>query len=234
MLLCCLCGSVYSLGDYERFRFIDRKNNNFLFRGNNIVSNGQLQYDWLVQGIKETAKSANISDFPDSFFLIDFCLLEVEYSDWSTEEAFFAQNSTLGQFVHNPIIGALEDPMWFPESLRQVLALNVSGFDDLPGTVSLLSKLLSTPYPQPTVIYVHCEAGKDRTGEVSGAYYISQLGLSFNEALYYDNKCVEGSRDIEMFSGWAFEWYCWYLKYGFENFKSLDCVPDPSFDGHCF
>ena len=31
------------------------------------------------------------------------------------------------------------------------------------------------------------QAGTDRTGEVSGAYYIRYLNMSFNAALYIDN-----------------------------------------------
>ena len=38
------------------------------------------------------------------------------------------------------------------------------------------------------------QAGTDRTGEVSGAYYVRYLNMTFNDALYIDNhvqdKCV--------------------------------------------
>ena len=76
----------------------------------------------------------------------------------------------------------------------------------------------------PTVFYVHCEAGVDRTGEVSGilpssffiflyfffqifvflfkkkkgSYYIRWLGWSWEQALDYDNSVID--RDMETLS----------------------------------
>jgi len=218
---------------YDRYRFVDRAGQNFLFRGNDIVGNGQLLYDQLITGIKWAANQSQIKDFPDKFFVVDYCLLEIELSDWETEEQFFTNNTSLGTFVHDPILGALSNPLWFPDSVRQVMAEDMAGLDNLPRTIAHLVSLLQTNSTLPTVIYLHCEAGKDRTGETAGAYYISQLGISLNQALYYDNKCVEGSRDIEIFSQWGLEWYCWYLKYSDAKFSNLDCVPDPTFIGSC-
>lgn len=39
----------------------------------------------------------------------------------------------------------------------------------------------------PRVIYIHCEAGMDRTGEMSGSYYLHGLNLTFADALAIDN-----------------------------------------------
>ena len=47
----------------------------------------------------------------------------------------------------------------------------------------------------PVVIYFHCEAGVDRTGEIAGSYYFRWLGWSFQQALAYDNS-IE-TRDME-------------------------------------
>ncbi len=47
--------------------------------------------------------------------------------------------------------------------------------------------MLTQKLDRPAFIYTHCEAGTDRTGEVSGAYYIRYLQMSFQEALYVDN-----------------------------------------------
>ena len=66
-------------------------------------------------------------------------------------------------------------------------------------------------------------AGEDRTGEVSGSYYITYLDKSFNEALSYDNH-VE-NRDIRCMSEHEFAWYCWYLKYKVNPSYLGDCIP---------
>ena len=36
-------------------------------------------------------------------------------------------------------------------------------------------------------IHTHTQAGTDRTGEVSGSYYIRYMNMSFDAALYLDN-----------------------------------------------
>lgn len=59
-------------------------------------------------------------------------------------------------------------------------------FDDLPKLTAILHNLL-TQHERPALIYTHCEAGTDRTGEVSGAYYLKYLNMSFSEALATDN-----------------------------------------------
>lgn len=59
-------------------------------------------------------------------------------------------------------------------------------FDDLPKLMAKLRELL-TEHARPAVIYTHCEAGTDRTGEVSGAYYLKFLNLSFSETLRRDD-----------------------------------------------
>jgi protein-tyrosine phosphatase len=63
---------------------------------------------------------------------------------------------------------------------------NYLSIDDLPKLTAKLRGLL-TQHERPALIYSHCEAGTDRTGEVSGAYYMRYLNMSFSEALYKDN-----------------------------------------------
>lgn len=90
-----------------------------------------------------------------------------------------------------------------------------------------LQTLLNTNWTRPTAIYIHCtsldlhrtlpafvlftycrtgEAGMDRTGEVSGSYYMSQLGWTFAQALSYDDKCIE-SRNITSYSQNSLQWF---------------------------
>lgn len=57
------------------------------------------------------------------------------------------------------------------------------------------------------ILSILIQAGKDRTGEVSGSYYMRYLGWDFAKALYYDNHVVGGNRDISNFSRNAMQWY---------------------------
>jgi hypothetical protein len=73
----------------------------------------------------------------------------------------------------------------------------------------------------------------DRTGEVSGSYYMNQLGWSFSQALTYDDKCIEG-RNITIYSQNSLQWYVsfefdlmWlrshFLVFIFTNFYTRYC-----------
>jgi hypothetical protein len=121
--------SVCTTHDFDRFRFIDsavsdNTMRNYLFRGNEPVHNGVMDFDWLVKGIQYAAKNASLKDFPVKFFVLDFNLLSIEVRTWETEKEYFEQNPSLGKFVHWATIGTLFNPMWFPESIRRVCSLN--------------------------------------------------------------------------------------------------------------
>eukprot|EP01094_Clydonella_sp_ATCC50884_P002781 TRINITY_DN12129_c0_g1_i1.p1 TRINITY_DN12129_c0_g1~~TRINITY_DN12129_c0_g1_i1.p1 ORF type:complete len:195 (+),score=17.44 TRINITY_DN12129_c0_g1_i1:129-713(+) len=140
-------------------------------------------------------------------------LNELQAFDMRLEESFFSEHPALGEFVHWPIIGNLLPPMAVGEPKRSEMALNLDGwaFDHLPSRIPMLNKRLLSAGNSSVIIYIHCEAGMDRTGEVSGSYYIGYLGWSFQRALYYDQHNVE-SRNISVESRNAFQWYCLYLQ----------------------
>eukprot|EP01127_Copromyxa_protea_P001599 TRINITY_DN11557_c0_g1_i1.p1 TRINITY_DN11557_c0_g1~~TRINITY_DN11557_c0_g1_i1.p1 ORF type:complete len:247 (+),score=48.16 TRINITY_DN11557_c0_g1_i1:155-895(+) len=233
-----LSSPVLGARSWDRFRFIDQveggQHTNYVFRGNEPAQDGQMQYDWLVQGIAHAAQVAGLQNFPQKFYVIIFNLLEIEVKDWTTEKAFFEANPTLGKFVHYPIVGSLLNPMKFSKSVRKIMAKDMGSFDNMPLAMETITNLTHANYSLPAVVYIHCEAGKDRTGEVSGSYYISKQNVTFNQALYVDNKCVEGTRDISVYSRYALEWYCWSLKWGSDpSFHQLDCEPNSNYTGHC-
>jgi len=43
--------------------------------------------------------------------------------------------------------------------------------------------VLNNTRSQPVVIYFHCTAGTDRTGEFAGSYYMKYLHYSFNKTM---------------------------------------------------
>jgi len=96
--------------------------------------------------------------------------------------------------------------------------------DQLPIKMELINSLMHTrgPNGRPLLMYVHCEAGEDRTGEFSGSYYVKWLGWTYKQALDYDDH-IE-SRNIMTVSKNAFQWYCYYLYY-VEKQTHLVCSP---------
>lgn len=88
---------------------------------------------------------------------------------------------------------------------------------------------------KPVVIYVHCEAGVDRTGEFCGSYSMAYKNMTFadvrpalglryphsTQALTYANS-VE-PREIRTPSRNGMQWFCLYLKFGL-NQSDRDCT----------
>lgn len=211
--------------DPRRVHVIDRVGNNFLFRGNEPKKNGQFVYNELKSVLQNVAKNETGVVLKD-FFLLDFSLLSIELGDRSLENEFFQKNPSLGQWVNWPVIGDLIPPYDVPSEIRKWLAEHIEDwqFDQLPTTTKTLHDWLSTPptnVTKPLVIYVHCEAGKDRTGEVSGSYYMTYLGWSFQKTLDYDNNFIPPQRNILFNCRNALQWYCYYLYY--VQKKPLQC-----------
>ncbi|CAI8033198.1 hypothetical protein GBAR_LOCUS18717 [Geodia barretti] len=194
---------------------------NFLFRGNMPVINGSFAYSEIVMTMRGVAGKFNYT-LPANFTLIDVSYLNIfEESDLEIERKFFESNPELGKLENRVIIGSFlpppqEDPDLIKDIIREYIDIS---YDKLPELMTYFHSLLMLP--SPTVIYSHCEAGTDRTGEVSGAYYMRYLNMTFSDALYIDNHVQ--SRDMYKTSRNGMQWYCFYLKF-VEDFSHLDCV----------
>jgi len=57
----------------------------------------------------------------------------------------------------------------------------------------------------PTIIYIHCQAGIDRTGELSGAYMLTYLSKSLEDVTKISNDIAGG--EISKYSLNALKWY---------------------------
>ena len=71
------------------------------------------------------------------------------------------------------------------------------------------------------------EKGMDRTGEVSGSYYMAYLDWTFEQSLYYDDHEIE-NRTINIPNRNAMQWYCYYLQDN--SFPNAANCSLPSFD----
>ena len=216
--------------DTDRVRLIDvsASGSNFLFRGNEPVSSKTFQWDLLTTTMASVAGAANRT-MPSTFRIIDVCLLNVaEYGDMHVEEEYFEKNPTHGTFVNWPTIGSLIDPQVMTNNMTELehlaKTLDSWSFDKVPDRMQELYAMLNKPYDVPTALYIHCEAGEDRTGEMSGSYYMKHLNWTYAEALTYDNHIEK--RNIKWMSKNGLAWYCFFLKYA-EGQSSRDCMDPP-------
>lgn len=179
------------------------------------VVNGTFAFDTLVGMLEKRAVEAGV-DWPKNFTLLDISLNnEFDGKDFWSEQAFWKDRShaKLGSFVHWPLgLAGILPPKDFPERVRNKLAKSfVWKIDQVPSRVEEIRKILTTPTETPVVIYVHCSAGCDRTGEVVGSYrthYTAPDKLNITEI--YKLNCAECGRCPNYWSTTALEWFCVY------------------------
>jgi len=227
-LLCCARGSSV---DPARVHFIDHNSttNNFLFRAGLPLNATGFAYDEMLQLFTAVAKQQANLTVPQDALMVVICLLSFEVDQIHNESVFFEENPNLGSFLLWPILGAILDPDIVSEQKRVEYALDLSKvmLDDLPAKLSALRTALSTPLQKPVLYFVHCDEGMDRTGEVSGAYYMTYQNMSFGAAMILDDHInTDLNRSITCFAEWAFEWYCLHQLYTKQY--SLDNCTVPS------
>jgi hypothetical protein len=200
---------------------------NFIFRG--PYAAGEQPHEWnqtaLTVNLLKAASASNIS-LPVPFFTVDVSLLTVEWQSLVAESNFFAANPHVGRFSHWPMFGTNLNASTFDPSTRAFIAQQApQPFGDyLPQLTDLLRAGLFAPNLHnrsvPLVFYIHCSEGKDRTGQVSAAYYLKWLRMSWNDALYYDQMCVGAPRALKPQLTWGAQWYCLEL----EQASTGDCL----------
>eukprot|EP01087_Luapelamoeba_hula_P005365 TRINITY_DN15442_c0_g1_i1.p1 TRINITY_DN15442_c0_g1~~TRINITY_DN15442_c0_g1_i1.p1 ORF type:complete len:257 (-),score=38.18 TRINITY_DN15442_c0_g1_i1:43-813(-) len=238
VLLCLLLAMVAVCASQsfkpDRVHIIDYTNStsglrNYLFRGNEPRSaNDTFAWAQLTSTLRLVAKrDANIT-LPSDFYFVDLNLLNyvTEWKDIDMEKDFFKANPSFGDFVNWPIVGDLVGPDDFSRSEVKEMALTLNDWqlpDQLPKKMQMLRQMLNTKGPngRSLVYYIHCEAGTDRTGEVSGSYYMKYLNWTYQQALAFD--ATISHRPISVFSRNGLQWYCYYLMYA-EGRSNLNCT----------
>ena len=173
-----------SRAQVDRVFLVDQNGRNLFFRGADPVINGtDFAIDMLTQRMREAAQARGVN-FPNQFHLVDISLLGVEQGTIEIERRFFRDNPSRGQFINIPIFGLV------PEGLSRYLnglATLINDFTRLGGdsiaedrrAISTIRRQLTrTDQSMPIVVYVHCIAGCDRTGEI-----IAEYRLRFNRNL---------------------------------------------------
>ncbi|EGC32956.1 hypothetical protein DICPUDRAFT_155043 [Dictyostelium purpureum] len=216
-------------------------NTNYFFRGNEpkkTLSNGInksnystaiLAYDDLVEYMRNNSQTVYGITLPDQFYIIDIKLvtgpLPSELKDVELEQNFFAAEPQLGEFHMNQTFGDIIDPQFVSKDNLEKYATSLPTWskDNLPLRMRDYHNILITQRDLPVVLYVHCECGCDRTGEVMASYVMRFKGWNLEKALEWDFQIA--GRVINFANRWAAQWYCLYLYY-VEKFD-IDCNPPP-------
>lgn len=186
---------------------------NVLFRGNLPISHSteKFQYDNLVTRLEQAAATAGAT-LPENYTIIDISLINEltpeEAKNLSTEKEFWRAHPTLGYLINHPIYGAFTSPNTYPKATRK--SLERYSLDHLNKLITEIHEKLISQNEHPLLLYVHCEDGKDRTGEVIAAYSMRYLEVSYKDALNNANDIA--GRKIRRFSKHGIQWYAYYLR----------------------
>lgn len=197
--------------DPARMHYVDSLGDNHLFRGNLPIQDSKFVYDKLINNLK--IKLADIGKTLDQDFevLVISLINDItEKADLDVEKKWFKENSDKGFMINLPIYGALSDPNKLSEPVRLALAKKLKGQDKLPGRIEKIRELIQHSGSRQRIIYIHCQAGVDRTGEVIGSYSMRFLQMSYKDALQKNNAI--GNRKISKFSIHGMRWYGYYLQ----------------------
>jgi len=218
----------------DRVHHVDALGAAHLFRGPAPVANeSTFVFDELRATVQNVARREAGATIPDEFALIVVSLLQAvkpsEGKELKAEEDFFdslppppqgpasAANGT--RLVKWPIVGDLTAPS--SAATKQICLQHAAQYDSRPDHMvtkttelrGILETAAALDPPQPTVVYFHCDAGMDRTGEVYGDYKMMYGNQTYEQVYAYDNTIEgPGGRKIHDVSNNALEWMCLYLQ----------------------
>lgn len=240
-----LCSPIGGNGAVSNVHYVDSVGANFLFRGGNPVDDSDnFNFTDLHDAIISAGNESGVK-VPKSFYLIDVNLLNQVYNDdldnLLDEFEVLYDHPELGKLIFWDTRGSDLDPedslIKSNASFRQFLYKNIDGWlnDNLIVRVDTLRELLTgsgtnlgISIDRPVVIYVHCIAGCDRTGELISSYqmrYMNQTWQDVNSMTYkYCDDSPIGCNNYK-----AMKWYCLWSnqKYGFPK----DCEENYQCDG---
>jgi hypothetical protein len=212
--------------EFSRVHFVDRIGTSWLFRGNfpTITTNGTngttVRYadPELFEYMALRAQSEGNATLPPqgtyNFTTISFDSV-LEIGTEIVEMDWFAANPNY-TLTFWPLFGELLPPADVSNETRQEALANTTQFweiDQLPARIDDLhaEMVAANDAGKPLVVYVHCDAGCDRTGEFSGAYYMRWLGYNVTGAYALDTYCC--GRAPDWWSTCAIAWYCYTESY---------------------
>lgn len=193
---------------------LDENHNNFtrhtyFFRGKLPQCEGEFCYDDLKNQILAYLSRFDRPISPD-FKLICISLLNnfADRKECQVESKWFSCHQNKGYIWRYPLFGYFCSPVYVPAPLRK--AFYYTDIDGLCRFIGHLKHLMECEYEEDVVIYMHCRAGKDRTGEASACYLMQYKDYSYPEAITL-NQQIAG-RKLRTMSINAILWYAYYLR----------------------
>eukprot|EP00743_Colponemidia_sp_Colp-15_P011480 GILK01012819.1.p1 GENE.GILK01012819.1~~GILK01012819.1.p1 ORF type:complete len:250 (-),score=24.18 GILK01012819.1:64-813(-) len=189
---------------------------NFFFRGSlPHSSTGALDFDSLTSISKFVASRAGVV-VPEDVYVVDYSLLTNLPFVGNSKENFVTQKyfdkfPWRGEQIVAPVLGSLTSPSLFPASVRSAMLAAPSWLlNSLPHAIDAFHTKLQEPRSKPTLFYVHCMAGCDRTGIFVGAYMMRHMGASIEDAWTHNVEAC--GRAPSAYTKNSLEWYCHYLQ----------------------
>lgn len=188
---------------------LDHKNGVYLFRGDLPEIDHAFCYTSVMDSVRAYLANGGQS-LSESVQLIDLSYLNkiAEMPQINIEKKWFSAHPELGRLILYSLYGALINPCDLDKSLRDDI-LTHHDVDGLKKLMNQLKSLLEASEAD-TVIYMHCNAGKDRTGEAAAAYLMQFHNCSYEAAIQLDQEIAHRSlRDLSVN---AIRWYAFYLR----------------------
>ena len=177
--------STSSLKEYTNdvLHLIDEKEGTYLFRGKHPEHQGIFACEKVKEQIRDYLAAIG-TPMPDDFKFICISLLNsFEISERRMEIEWSQKNPDQNCVLRYPLFGCFLNPCYIPPSMRKLFyALDMDGIQKLTYQ---LKRLVDGGYgkEKPCVIYMHCYAGKDRTGEAAACYLMEYKGYSYGTAV---------------------------------------------------
>ena len=219
MLLASMLAALPSGLDPARVHLVDvhprgESPHNFLFRGNNPVTDGHFNLTALVDAMRAAAASECATLLPEAFLLVDLDLENPSDPGFLAELRYWRAHKDQGYALSWPIYGSALDVSKTPFEKRLVTkgTWAIDGHADyLPERLAATrALLLNESAALPIVLYTHCNAGCDRTGEFIGAYAMSYLGYNVTTAM--GEACRQCGRCPNFYATQSLSWWCLTLE----------------------
>lgn len=189
-------------------RLIDHEEGHYLFRGKYPSKGDRVCFDAVLRQMKDVLKENGLP-LDDSYLFVSVSLLNrTEGWERRKEKEWFQYQENSALYFH-PIYGSFFNPLSQTPALRRC-TLNMDR-DDLTILLQFLKNWIDGTYApnRHVILFLHCKAGKDRTGEVSACYRMQFHGLSCEEAIDEANQIA--GRKLRKMSQNAILWYAFYL-----------------------
>jgi hypothetical protein len=175
-------------------------------------------------------KAYGVVAFPKEYHVLDVCLLDPNHTyqgmDIEMEKSFWQEHPQNGTFYGLwTLLGENTNPFDVPYEKRIVMMGNYTKWnvDQLYERVPEIRELMNGEClggSVPCFVYVHCEQGKDRSGELIGAYAMEYMGFTLQKAMQWNEEIAGRQMEQTYWNGMA--WYCFYLQQ--TSIPSIDCT----------